>query len=118
MAHKVHKFPRTLFTVGGTGGSGAGVGATADLQVEFKGELLTNILLEAYNSQNALTRAISFIDAQGVTAYSAAAIPDNANTFFAPTGGVPLDGMYTVRDKQSGAGATVGSDYLTLFLQP
>ena len=110
------KHPRVAITIGGTADYSGGVGATADKSIQFDGEILIQILLEAYQSNNALTRTISLLDANGVTAYSAPAVPDAANTLWNPTGGVALDGLYTVRDKQSGVGATAGIDYLTLFV--
>jgi hypothetical protein len=115
MGHSTHKYPRKSITIGGTAGLSGGVGATADTAMSFVGEILTRVLLECYNSNNGLTRTLAFLDAQGVTAYSAAAIADAANTSWAPTGGIELDGTYNLRLLQSGAGATAGVDYLTLF---
>jgi hypothetical protein len=109
------KHPRTAFSIGGTGGSG-GVGATADVTFKFDGEILTRLILEAYDNKNALTTTLSILDENGVSIYSAGALPTGSSNF-APTGGVELDGSYTLRLLQSGAGATLGTDYLTLFVR-
>ena len=104
------KHPKIPFIYGGA------TGTSGSTYVEFEGEILIQALLTNYNSLNALTRSLIILDADGVTAYNAGGIGDAQSTVWAPTGGVALDGIYTVKLLQSAAGATGGTDNLTLFV--
>jgi hypothetical protein len=111
------KHPRVAVPIGGTAGVAGSYGATADMAMQFDGELLTRWVYELYQSNNGLTRTLSIIDENGVTVYTGPAHTDNTKSSYAPTGGVELDGTYTVRLLQSAGGATAGIDYLTLFVR-
>lgn len=107
----VRKHPKIALTYGGA------TGTSGSASVNFEGEILVQALLTNYDSLNALTRSLIILDADGATAYSAGGIGDAQSTLWAPTGGIALDGTYTVKLLQSGAGATGGTDHLTLFVK-
>jgi hypothetical protein len=107
----VRKHPKMAFIYGGA------TGTSGSASVEFEGETLIQALLTNYNSLAALTRSLIILDADGVTAYNAGGVGDAQSTLWAPTGGIALDGVYTVKLLQSAAGATGGTDYLTLFVK-
>ncbi len=105
------KHPRTAFTFG-VGSSGP-----VDASMHFDGEVLTRYVIEGYSAGSSLTRTPSFIDENGVTVYTGAANADAIKTSVAPTGGIELDGDYTVRMTPGATPATGGVDYLTLFVR-
>jgi hypothetical protein len=112
------KHPRFAVTIGGTAGLSDGVGATADTAMVFEGELLTRILLECYENNNGRTTTFTILDENGCQIYTAAGNATGAaGNCWAPTGGIELDGDYTIRLLHSGAGATAGIDYVTLFVR-
>jgi hypothetical protein len=105
------KHPRTAFTFT-TGSSGP-----VDVSMTFDGEVLTRYVIEGYSAGSSLTRTPSFIDENGVTVYTGAVNSDAGKVSYAPTGGVELDGNYTVRMTPGATPGTGGVDYLTLFVR-
>jgi hypothetical protein len=100
------------------------LGALDVLTIKFDGEILSRMLYEACNLTNTPSRQILILDVNGATYYSGPTFTNNAGTPYAPTGGIELDGTYTIQPVLAGgaSGATGGTgpgdtDYLTLFVR-
>jgi hypothetical protein len=114
-SRSIGKHPRVALSVLTTG-------LTIDTSFIFEGEFLIDYLLECFNeSGNTPARSISIIDENSVVVYAGPTHSNNGNYLYGPTGGIPLDGKYTVRETLSGGASggsagTSGTDHLTLFV--
>ncbi len=100
------KRSRTAYSIAATG-------TTFDNTFEFEGEVLTQYILELYNSTGDRTRTLSIIDANSVTVKTFAAHADAGN--YPIPCDVDLDGKYTFRLTLSDVAGDTGTDYLTLL---